>query len=78
MLNENKMSDVLSELRRGISLRMDEIVQEEMEAAKIRADKRMVEAVAALSLEFAAWYTMRDLGTTISIQIEKKRVEGKK
>jgi hypothetical protein len=68
----NEMSKVLEELRLAIAHRMDEIIKEEIEAAQIRAGKRMQEAIPALSLEFAAWYTMQDLGTTISIRIEKK------
>jgi len=72
MSNMNRMTDVLAELNRAIKLRMDEIITEEIEAAKIRAGKRMAEAIPALSLEFAAWYTIQDMGTTISIRVEKK------
>ena len=59
------------ELRLAIAARMDQIVQEEFEAAKVRAQVRMKESIPALSLEFASWYTMQDYTTHLEIRVCK-------
>jgi len=62
---------MINELRKAIVLRMDEIIKEEIELAKVRANKRMGESVAALSLEFTTWYNMKEYDNEVRIVICK-------
>ena len=62
---------MINELRKAIALRMDEIIKEEIELAKVRANKRMGESVAALSLEFTTWYNMKEYKDELRITIHK-------
>lgn len=59
----------------AIRERLDKIVQEEIKAAKVRADKRMKEAITAISLDICEWYSVTDYVNHLEIRVSKKEAK---
>lgn len=59
------------DIRLAIRQRLTLIVNEEIENAQKRAYQRMREAVTAISLEIAEWYSIHDMGNHLEIRVSK-------
>lgn len=62
----------MQEINIAIKERLEKIVSEEIEQAKIRAEKRMKEAVTTISLDICEWYSISDMGNHLEIRVSKK------
>lgn len=73
MIEVNNQDFLLGTIREAIQKKLESIVREEIEIAKERANKRMAEAITAISVDLCRWYSVESFKDQIVVTVVDKR-----